>query len=152
SDARRGKLTLFAADGPREPGALARVVLRVPDLAQAAAALPDDLAVERAGGELRFRGPEALGFGLVERAGVPYDFDHVVLRVPDPDAAFEELRSLGFGLDHGRLGAGGAWVELEAGDVGVPERPLLNHLGLRVESADDHLDEARQRGLEIADV
>ena len=29
SDARRGKLTLFAADGPRDPGVLARVGLRV---------------------------------------------------------------------------------------------------------------------------
>ena len=29
ADARRGKLTLFDAEGPREPGALERVVLRV---------------------------------------------------------------------------------------------------------------------------
>ena len=28
----------------------------------------------------------------------------------------------------------------------------LNHLGLRVESADDHIEEAERRGLEIADV
>ena len=32
------------------------------------------------------------------------------------------------------------------------ERPLLNHLGLRVESADEHIDEARDARLEIADV
>ena len=32
SDARRGKLTLFAAEGPRERGALAHVALRVNDL------------------------------------------------------------------------------------------------------------------------
>src|SRR5436190_675192 len=32
SDARRGKLTLFSAEGPREPGPLERVVLRVDDL------------------------------------------------------------------------------------------------------------------------
>src|SRR5689334_20522716 len=94
SDARRGKLTLFAAEGPREPGALERVVLRVLDLEQAAGELPGDLAVERVDGELHFSGPEALGFGLVERDGVAYDFDRVVLRVPDPDAAFEELRGL----------------------------------------------------------
>src|SRR3954452_25316394 len=36
SDDRRGKLTLFDADGPRAPGALERVVLRVRDLAAAA--------------------------------------------------------------------------------------------------------------------
>src|SRR3712207_8153112 len=32
ADARRGKLTLFAAPPPREPGVLRRVVLRVGDL------------------------------------------------------------------------------------------------------------------------
>ena len=41
SNARRGKLTLFAAEGPRERGALVRVGLRVSDLAAALAALPD---------------------------------------------------------------------------------------------------------------
>src|SRR3954454_15067479 len=40
SDARRGKLTLFDADSPREPGAFAHVALRVSDLAAARAALP----------------------------------------------------------------------------------------------------------------
>ena len=38
------------------------------------------------------------------------------------------------------------------GEPGETERPLLNHLGLRVESADDHIEEAERRGLEIADV
>src|SRR5205809_668846 len=41
SDARHGKLTLFDADGPREPGALQRIGLRVSDLATALEALPD---------------------------------------------------------------------------------------------------------------
>jgi catechol 2,3-dioxygenase-like lactoylglutathione lyase family enzyme len=41
SDARRGKLTLFAEEGPRERGALKHVALRVTDLSAAAAALPD---------------------------------------------------------------------------------------------------------------
>src|SRR5207247_6565431 len=35
ADARRGKITLFDAEGPRRQGALARVVLRVNDLAAA---------------------------------------------------------------------------------------------------------------------
>ncbi len=47
SDARRGKLTLFAEEGPREPGVLARVGLRVFDLDEALAALPPGTAVER---------------------------------------------------------------------------------------------------------
>src|SRR3954453_9587181 len=42
-DAKLGKLTLFDADGPRQRGALERVVLRVGDLAAATAALPFDV-------------------------------------------------------------------------------------------------------------
>src|ERR1700754_1901702 len=45
ADARRGKLTLFAAEGPRDPGVLERVVLRVNDLDAALARLPDGLDV-----------------------------------------------------------------------------------------------------------
>ena len=41
SDARRGKLTLFDADGAREPGAFDHVALRVSDLAAARAKLPE---------------------------------------------------------------------------------------------------------------
>src|SRR5262249_60884043 len=47
ADARRGKLTLFAADAPRERGALEHVALRAGDLEQALAELPHDLAVDR---------------------------------------------------------------------------------------------------------
>src|SRR5919109_5658820 len=50
-----GKLTLFDAEGPREAGALRRVVLRVSDLEQALAKLPDDLRVDAgADGVARF--------------------------------------------------------------------------------------------------
>src|SRR4051812_4277346 len=59
SDARRGKLTLFAADGPRDPGPLERVVLRVRDLDAALAALPADVELQRDGhGLAAFPGPE----------------------------------------------------------------------------------------------
>src|ERR671923_2186372 len=59
ADARRGKLTLFAAEGPREPGVLERVVLRVSDLERAIAALPAGLDVERTDdGVVRFDAPE----------------------------------------------------------------------------------------------
>ena len=43
-------------------------------------------------------------------------------------------------------------IRLERGSVEPPERPLLNHLGLKVASADAHREEAERRGLEIADV
>src|SRR5580765_1711490 len=46
SDARRGKLTLFAAEGPREPGALKHVALRVSSLDEALEDL-DGTEVER---------------------------------------------------------------------------------------------------------
>ena len=46
SDARRGKLTLFAADGPRERGALKHIALRVSSLEAAESALRDGFEIE----------------------------------------------------------------------------------------------------------
>ena len=153
SDARRGKLTLFAADGPRDPGVLARVGLRVFDLDEALAALPSDADVERVNGRAELDAGEGLRLAFVEvDEGVAYDLDHVVFRVPDPDATFAQLAALGFESENGRLRAGDSWILLEQGDPGESERPLLNHLGLRVESAEEHIEEAERRGLEIADV
>ena len=153
SDARRGKLTLFAADGPRDPGVLARVGLRVFDLDEALAALPSDAHVERVNGRAELDAGEGLRLAFVEvDEGVAYDLDHVVFRVPDPDATFAQLAALGFESENGRLRAGDSWILLEQGDPAESERPLLNHLGLRVESAEEHIEEAERRGLEIADV
>src|SRR5438034_4724614 len=76
ADARRGKLTLFAAEGPRNPGVLGRVVLRVSDLERALAALPAALGVERPREDLAlFEGPEGLGLGLVASSGHVVDYD-----------------------------------------------------------------------------
>lgn len=153
ADARRGKLTLFEAEGPREPGVLASVALSVPALDDALAALPPDLAVEREDGSASFEAPERLRLSFVEEhEGVPFDLDHVAFRVPDPEGTFAALAELGFDVEDGRLRAGDASILLEEGDPGESERPLLNHLGLRVESADQHIEEAERRGLEIADV
>ena len=55
-------------------------------------------------------------------------------------------------MSDGRLLAGDSSIVLEPGDAAATERPLLNHLGLRVESADNHIEEAERRGLEIADI
>ena len=153
SDARLGKLTLFAEQGPRDPGVLARIGLRVFDLDEALAALPPDVAVERVEGRVELEAGEGLRLALVEvDEGVAYDLDHVAFRVPDPAATFARLAKLGFDVEEGILRAGDASVLLEQGDPGESERPLLNHLGLRVESAEDHIEEAERRGLEIADV
>lgn len=152
ADARRGKLTLFAAEGPREPGPLERIGLHVPDLEAALARLPDGLAVERLEGAAVFAAPEGLTLALVEADGPAYDLDHVAFTVADAERAFAELAELGFAVEDGLLRAGAAHLALAPGAPSRPERPLLNHLGLRVASADDHLAEARRRGLEIADV
>jgi catechol 2,3-dioxygenase-like lactoylglutathione lyase family enzyme len=153
SDARRGKLTLFGAEGARERGPLARVGLRVFDLDEAVAALPADLAVARHDGLAAFDGPGGLRLALVEvDEGVAYDLDHVAFSVPDPEATFARLAELGFEVEDGRLLAGDSTIVLEQGEPAETERPLLNHLGLRVESAENHIEEAERRGLEIADI
>lgn len=149
ADARRGKLTLFAAEGPREPGPLERVVLRVSDLEHAAAALPGGLDAAA------FEAPEGLGLGLVEvpDTDVEYDIDHVVLRVPDPVRAAESLAGLGLEpADGDRLDVGDKHVRLVRRAVARTERPLLNHIALLVESGQEQLDAARAQGIEIAEI
>jgi catechol 2,3-dioxygenase-like lactoylglutathione lyase family enzyme len=154
SDARRGKITLFAAEGERAPGPLAHVALRVRNLDDALAALPAGTEIElREDGAVLFDTFEGLRIALVEGRGVDYDIDHVTLRVPDPDESFKELLGFGFRGEDGKLVVGDSYLELEQGGDGTePERPLLNHLALLVDSAEEHIQEARQRGLEIADI
>src|SRR2546421_11165823 len=65
SDARRGKLTLFAAEGPREPGALKHVALRVASLERATQEL-GGVELERIDGAVDFGVGEGLRLGLVE--------------------------------------------------------------------------------------
>jgi catechol 2,3-dioxygenase-like lactoylglutathione lyase family enzyme len=152
ADARRGKLTLFAVDDPRVPGPLERIVLRVGDLSDALDRLSDEIEVQLEDGIARFSAPGSLELGLVEADGVDYDLDHVVLRASDPKRSFDELSELGFVAEDGRLFAGEAWIELTHRDGENPETSLFNHLGLRVDSANEHIDEARRRGIEIADI
>jgi catechol 2,3-dioxygenase-like lactoylglutathione lyase family enzyme len=144
ADARRGKLTLFEAPGPREPGALVRVGLRVSDLGAARSALPAGTPdVFDAGGGLRVTLVEA-------ETDVDYDLDHVALLSPDPEAAARGWLRYGFRPtdDPTRVEVGGAFLELHEGDPGEPERPLLNHLGVLVDEA----AAAQELGVEVADV
>jgi catechol 2,3-dioxygenase-like lactoylglutathione lyase family enzyme len=155
ADARRGKLTLFDAEGPRERGVLERVVLRVTDLEAALRTLPRDLAVERpADGLAHFDVPAGLRMGLVEAASdLDYDLDHVVLRVPDPASTATGLAELGFVPDGARrLVVADKHVRLEQADVREGERPLLNHLAVLVDSAERVERDARERGLDVANV
>jgi len=153
ADAKQGKITLFDADGPREPGALDQIVLRVSDLEAALAQLPDDVEVERDGDTASFTGPEGLRLGLVERqTGLEYDLDHVVLSLPEPETAAAGFEELGFERRNGGVAVADREVRLTPGGNGEPEKPMLNHLALLVDSADDVEREARERGFEIADI
>lgn len=142
ADARQGKLTLFDADGPRDAGLLARVALRVSDLDAARRSLP--------AGETVLSAPGGLELEIVESSngGPDYDLDHVVLRVPDPGATAAGLAELGFARDGQRLRVGDRHVRLEHGPQ-PGGRPLLNHLALLVDSAEELRGEAEDRGLEI---
>jgi len=151
-DAKEGKLTLFDADGPREPGVLSRVVLRVADLESALERLPDDVAVDREDGLASFDAPGGLRVGLVQEDGLEYDLDHVVLRVPEPERTAEGLSVLGFERNNGHLSVADRHLRFEAVDGGTPERPLLNHLALLVDSVDEVKAEAERQGIEIVKV
>jgi catechol 2,3-dioxygenase-like lactoylglutathione lyase family enzyme len=145
SDARRGKLTLFAADGTRERGALAHVAFRVSDLST----LNGDALLELGDG---------LRVVLVEAATeTEYDLDHVALYSSDPEATSDAYLGLGFEPAERapdgapRVQVAGKHVEFHRGDPGDPERPLLHHLAVLVESAEAHRAEAEELGIEVAD-
>jgi catechol 2,3-dioxygenase-like lactoylglutathione lyase family enzyme len=160
ADARRGKLTLFAAEGPRERGAFEHVALRVRNLSHALGELPDGLDVERRReGEAYFELGEGVALGLVEaETDLDYDLDHVALRSADPQATASEYGSLGFRAaapgpsGWPRVEVGGAWVEFQPGEPGAPKQPLLNHLAVLVDSADEHVAAARDLGVEIDNI
>jgi catechol 2,3-dioxygenase-like lactoylglutathione lyase family enzyme len=139
SNARRGKLTLGAALA-KLPGGL-------------------DIARPREGEAYFDVGSEGVRLGLVEaKTDVDYDLDHVALLSRTPEETAGEYASLGFGAAAPgaagvpRVEVGGAFVEFHPGEPGVPERPLLNHLAVLVESADEHIAAANDRGVEIDDV
>jgi catechol 2,3-dioxygenase-like lactoylglutathione lyase family enzyme len=152
TDARHGKLTLFDAEGPRERGALKHIAFRVNDLEAALGEL-EGVSVDRADGAAYFDIAEGLRLGLVEApTEVEYDLDHVALYSRQPDQNTERYRTLGFAPDgERRVGVGGAWIEFHEGDPGEPERPLLNHLAVLVDSADEHQAAAERLGIEVAD-
>jgi catechol 2,3-dioxygenase-like lactoylglutathione lyase family enzyme len=136
ADARRFKLTLFDAEGPRDPGAFVHVALRVNRL-------PADAEPFDAG--------EGLRIVLVQApTEVDYDLDHVALRSGEPRAAAAEYERYGFRpAGPERVEIGGAYVELRAGAPQATERPLLNHLAVLVDSADDAVADAEELGIPV---
>jgi catechol 2,3-dioxygenase-like lactoylglutathione lyase family enzyme len=156
SDARKGKLTLFEAEGPREQGALKHVALRVNDLDAALGEVPADVAVDRSDGRAFFDVGD-VRLGLVEApTETEYDLDHVALYSADPAATAERYRDYGFEpappADRApRVEVAGAFVEFHDGSPGDPERPLLNHLAVLVDSAEEHRATAEERQIEVQD-
>jgi catechol 2,3-dioxygenase-like lactoylglutathione lyase family enzyme len=146
ADARRGKLTFFDAEGPREPGAFKHVALRVSDLAAARESMPD--------GADRIALGEGVEVVLLEApTDSEYDLDHVALHSSDPEGTAQEYTRYGFAPAGPRkVEVGGAFVEFHRGDPGEPERPLLNHLAVLVDSADEHIVEAKELGIEVESV
>jgi hypothetical protein len=137
ADARRFKLTLFVQDGPRAQGALKHVTLRVNDGVEASHDVGEGLTVNV----------------VPAPTEVDYDLDHVALFSADPEATAREYLSLGFNEAEPRDGVprvelGGAYLEFHPGDPSEPEKPLLNHLAVLV----DHADDAKQLPAEVADV
>jgi len=160
ADARRGKLTLFAAEGPRERGPLDHVALRVGNLGAVLAQFPEGFAIERRRpAEVYFEVGQGVVLGLVEvDDGEDWDIDHVMLRSTDPDATAGAYEALGFRPAPAgpsgcpRVEVGGAWIEFQPGAPPTPERPLLNHVAVLVDSAEEHLAAAHDRGIEVDNV
>jgi len=139
ADARRGKLTLFDAEGPRDPGAFKHVALRVSKLPE---------------GETEFELGEGVKLILVEAStDSEYDLDHVALFSDDPAQTAEAYERFGFdGAEASadgrpRVQVGGAYIEFHPGRPGDPEKPLLNHLAVLVDSVEDHIAEAEEMGV-----
>jgi catechol 2,3-dioxygenase-like lactoylglutathione lyase family enzyme len=139
ADARRGKLTLFDAEGPRAQGAFKHVALRVSKL--------DD------GQQSEFDLGEGVKLVLVETpTDSEYDLDHVALYSADPAQTAEAYERFGFDSaapsdGHARVEVGGAYIEFHPGNPGDPEKPLLNHLAVLVDSVEEHIAEAEEMGV-----
>ena len=135
-DARGGKLTFFDAEGAREAWAFQHLGLRVP--APPGAGDTVDLG-------------EGIVVRLVEGATeTEYDLDHVALRSRDPAATAGLYERYGFARGgETDVTVAGARIEFVPGDPGPVERPLLNHLAVLVDSAEEHRLEAEAAGIEV---
>ncbi len=138
-----GKLTLFDAEGPRAQSQLMGVAFREPGREDAR-----DVDV---------------GDGLhLYRLGMPHawavDLDHVSLRVADTETSALRWEELGFERveprvePSARVRLGESFIELTPGTALPTEKPLLNHIGLLVESIDPYLDGTADVSVEILEV
>ena len=151
-DAKLGKLTLFDAEGRRRRGSLERIGLRVGSLSSAVSGLPQSAGVRRENGSALLEAPAGVPIVLVERGGTDFDLDHVVLRLPDREAALAGLEAMGFERRDGALRVADRELRIVEGETDDGDHPLLNHIALLVDSAHEVQREAERRGMAIDDV
>jgi catechol 2,3-dioxygenase-like lactoylglutathione lyase family enzyme len=132
-DAKLGKLTLFDAEGRRQRGALERIALRVGNLSAAVSGLPQAAGVRREHRSAVLEAPNGVPIVLVERGGTDFDLDHVVLRLPDREAALSGLEQMGFERRNGALGVADRELRIVEGEAKDGDLPLLNHIALLVD-------------------
>ena len=134
-----GKITLFHARGPRDRGTLLHIGIGVPCAAAASSldageGLTVELVPTAAEGEVELR--------------------HVGLLVRDPIASAHAWLAFGF-EKASRVGTvervqlGEAFVEFHSGDPPTTDRPLLNHVGLLVESLEEVGDSVAEHGFHV---
>ncbi|MGH3066282.1 MAG: VOC family protein [Gaiellaceae bacterium] len=134
-----GKITLFGAQGPRHPGALVRIGIGVPT------------AIDATWLDVG----EGLTFELLPAsAKVHAELASIGLLVPNPVASAHAWLEFGFEQAEPagpieRVQLGGALVEFQEGSPSATERPLLNHLGLLVESIDDVRETVAEQGFHV---
>ncbi len=154
---RIGKLTLFdAPEGATpSPGVIEHINVRVADPESAAARLPKGAGVESRDGGHLFTGPEGLPLALVTGEGnfTDYDLQGLVLHSGSPEASAREFVKMGFapGEDATTVKAGEYRVRLVSSAPDDAAQSMLFHLGCLVDSAQDHREEAEERGFEIQD-
>ena len=144
-------LKLLQADGPRDPGPLGRLVLRVCDLRSAVAALPAGTEVDDDDPEVvRFTGPEGLrlDFTWMIAGIIDYDLDDVVLKVGDSEDVRVALAEVGCVPRGDALHISDKGITLEE-EPRPTERPLLHHIAVRVNSVEAVEMQARARGVEV---
>ena len=139
-DPERGKLTLLRADGPRDRGVLRHVGIGIP-------CATAERTIDLGEGLELYLAPSAPE-GEVE-------LSNVGVFTSDPAASARAWLDVGFepapkGIDEVvRVRAGHQHIELWEGRPERSEHPLLNHLGLLVDSVDDVLRTAEERGKDI---
>ena len=70
-----------------------------------------------------------------------------------PERAAREYERYGFEpAGANRVEVGGAYIELRRGEIVPTERPLLNHLAVLVDSADEVIATAGDLGIEVESV